>query len=79
MATSVANRPEELLDIFIATALWTTVYSNRRPNLHDEGDNHLVELAIAGNAKCIVTRNLRDFTRMEFSFPELKPIHQKTS
>lgn len=63
---------EELLDIFMATTVWTRVYYNWRPNLPDEGDNHLIELAIAGNAHCIVTRNLRDFTRMELSFPELK-------
>ncbi len=62
----------ELLDIFIATTIWTRVYYNWRPNLPDEADNHLIELAIAGNARCIITRNLRDFTRTELSFPELK-------
>jgi len=63
---------EELLDIFMATTLWTKVYYNWRPNLPDEGDNHLIELAVAGSAKCIVTRNLRDFKRAELFFPELK-------
>jgi hypothetical protein len=29
-----------------------------RPNLRDEGDNHLVELAIAGGAEAIVTYNV---------------------
>ncbi len=63
---------EELLDIFMATTIWTRVYYNWRPNLPDESDNHLIELAIAGNANCIVTRNLRDLRRMELFFPELK-------
>ena len=41
------------------------------PNVPDEGDNHLVELAVAGGAKAIVTRNIRDLSRMELRFPAL--------
>jgi len=39
-----------------------------------EGDNHLVELAVAGAASCIVTRNLRDFREMELRFPNLRVL-----
>lgn len=61
----------ELLDIFLSVCEWTRIYYGWRPNLPDEGDNHLVELAVAGNAKYIVTRNLRDVSRMELNFPNL--------
>jgi predicted nucleic acid-binding protein len=65
---------DELLDIFLATCMWTRIYFAWRPNLPDEADNHLVELAVAGGARFIVTRNLRDIARMELKFPELRVV-----
>jgi predicted nucleic acid-binding protein len=67
---SAAER-SELLDIFLGTCRWTRIYFGWRPNLRDEGDNHLVELAVAGGAQRIVTRNLRDFANTELKFPSL--------
>ncbi len=61
----------ELLDIFLSRCIWTRIYYAWRPNVPDEGDNHLVELAVAGRAQAIVTRNLRDLSRMELHFPIL--------
>lgn len=69
---------EELLDIFLATCRWTRIYYGWRPNLRDEGDNHLVELAVAGGAGYIVTLNLRDVDRMELLFPGLKVVFPET-
>lgn len=68
----------ELLDIFLAVCHWTRIYYGWRPNLRDEGDNHLVELAVAGGADYIVTRNLRDVARMELIFPGLKTVFPET-
>lgn len=65
---------DELLDIFLAACLWTRIYFAWRPNLPDEADNHLVELAVAGGARFVVTRNLRDVARMELRFPELRVL-----
>jgi putative PIN family toxin of toxin-antitoxin system len=36
-----------------------------RPNLRDEADNHLVELAIAASAAYIITNNVSDFAQAE--------------
>ena len=64
----------ELLDIFFAHCHWTQIYYGWRPNLADEGDNHLIELAVAGGADAIVTRNIRDLVRAELRFPALAII-----
>jgi putative PIN family toxin of toxin-antitoxin system len=63
---------EELLDAYLSTCIWIRVYYLWRPNLSDEADNHLIELAVAGNARYVVTRNLRDLKRAELLFPGLE-------
>ena len=47
------------------------IYFLWRPNLRDESDNHLVELAVAGGAQAVVTRNKRDFRAAELKFENL--------
>lgn len=69
-----AAERDALLDIFLARCRWTRIYFAWRPNLPDESDNHLVELAVAGGAVFIVTRNLRDVNRMELKFPNLRVL-----
>lgn len=61
----------ELLDIFFSVCRWTEIYYGWRPNLKDEGDNHLIELAVAGNAQVIVSRNMKDLKSGELLFPEI--------
>jgi predicted nucleic acid-binding protein len=67
---STAERGE-LLDIYLARCRWTRIYFLWRPNLGDEADNHLVELAVAGSAQAIVTRNRRDFRGAQLKFENL--------
>ncbi len=73
-ADSVLSKSErtQLLDAVFRVSRWVEVFYLWRPNLHDEADNHLVELAMAGGAAAIVTRNVRDFTRGELRFPSFK-------
>lgn len=58
----------EFLSAFLACCQWCRIYFGWRPNLPDEGDNHLVELAVAGGAKYIITTNVRDFKNGELVF-----------
>jgi putative PIN family toxin of toxin-antitoxin system len=67
-----ARDREVIFDGFVKACRWVEVFFAWRPNLPDESDNHLVELAIAGNALAIVTRNIRDLTRGELRFPALR-------
>lgn len=66
------HQRESLLNAFLSTCRWTTIYYSWRPNLRDEADNHLIELAVAGGAAAIVTKNTRDFKAAELHFPGLR-------
>jgi putative PIN family toxin of toxin-antitoxin system len=70
---TVAER-KVIAEAFMQSARWVEVYFGWRPNLRDESDNHLIELAVAGNAEAIVTRNKRDFVDAELKFPNLRVL-----
>lgn len=61
-----------LLEAFLSVCEWVRIYYLWRPNLPDESDNHLIELAVAGGATVIVTNNLADTTGGELNFPSLQ-------
>ena len=61
-----------LLEDFLSVCEWTEIYYTWRPNLRDESDNHVIELAIAGSVEGIVTRNVRDYRSAELKFRELR-------
>lgn len=64
----------ELLNAYYSVCHWVSVYYLWRPNLKDEGDNFLVELAVAGNADWLVTKNIKDLKNAELQFPELRVL-----
>jgi len=63
---------EELFRAFMAVSHLTEIYYLWRPNLPDESDNHVLELAVAARADAILTHNRADFTNSELRFPELR-------
>lgn len=63
---------EQLLEAFVSVCEWVPVFFLWRPNLTDEGDNHLIELGVAGMAQSIVTQNVRDFRGGELRFPRVR-------
>ena len=71
--TSPLTRAErqELFAAFLSVCEWVQIYYSWRPNLRDETDNHVVELAIAGGA-AIITNNVSDFRGADLRFPELR-------
>lgn len=66
-----APEQEQLFDAFLACTQLVEVYYRWRPNLRDESDNHVLELAVAAGGIPVVTFNRRDFTGGQLRFPGL--------
>jgi len=52
--------------------MWHTETPDGRAAVYDDG--HLIELAVAAQARVIVTRNLRDVAHGELKFPSLRVL-----
>ena len=64
---------KELLNAFYSVCIWTPIYYLWRPNVIDEGDNFLLELAVKSNS-IIVTLNGKDFKKSsEFGIKVMTP------
>jgi len=56
-----------------------TEYYGWWPNLAEEKGNHLIELAVAGGARAIVTHNVRDLRRGELRWRGLSILTRRNA
>jgi putative PIN family toxin of toxin-antitoxin system len=73
-----AKERTALFEAHLSTCSWTRVHYLWRPNLRDEADNHLIELAVAGGAKWLITGNERDLAYGEMAFPGIRVATPRT-
>jgi len=59
---------EELFQAFLSTCKWNEIFYLWRPNLDDENDDFLIELAVASNSSVIVTDNIKNIEHGELKF-----------
>jgi uncharacterized protein len=62
---------EVLIDAFASKCQMIELHYLWRPNLRDEADNHVFELAVAAQDAALLTWNLRDFSSAELRFPQI--------
>lgn len=58
-----------LFEALLSVSDWVRIHFFLRPNLPDEADNHVLDLAVAAAAEGIMAANMRDFGRAELQFP----------
>jgi putative PIN family toxin of toxin-antitoxin system len=68
--TTPAER-RQVMTALAASGEWVNIWFGWRPNLPDEADNFLLELAIAGGARAVITHNVRDLRRGELVWDDM--------
>jgi putative PIN family toxin of toxin-antitoxin system len=71
---TAATTPVERRQVMAALAAsgeWVNIWFGWRPNLPDEADNYLFELAVAGGARAVITHNVRDLRRGELVWDDM--------
>jgi uncharacterized protein len=63
---------DDLFDAFLTATQMVSVFYMWRPNLRDEGDNHVFELAVAAGSAPLLTYNAKDFAQPQLKFPNLQ-------
>lgn len=61
-----------LLNAFYSQCLWIPIHYLWRPNLKDENDNFLIELAVASNTHFVISNNVKDLINAELIFDTLE-------
>jgi uncharacterized protein len=74
MGRPKSSQGSQLLAAFLSVCEWTQAYYGWPPNVAHEGNGHLIELAVAAGADCIVTANIADFRHAELRFPQIRIV-----
>lgn len=71
-----ADKRSMFLDDFSSICEWVEIHYLWRPNLRDEADNHVVELALSAGARLVITQNIKDFARgADLLMPDVYILH----
>ena len=74
-ASSISSKDRvALLEAVLNICEWVSISFLWRPNLPDESDNHLIELAVAGNAESIITGNTKDIVAGGLVFDHIRIV-----
>ena len=75
LCTLSIEEQKELYCAFLSTCNWNEIFYLWRPNLDDQDDNFLIELAVASNSEVIITENVKDlaFGELHFDIEVLTP------
>jgi len=68
LTTITKEEQKSLFEAYLLMCKWNDIYYTWRPNLKDENDNFLIELAVASGSKVILTYNLKDFKNTQLLF-----------
>ncbi len=68
LTSLTTDEQTELFNAYLSACKYNEIYYTWRPNLIDEGDNFLVELAVASGTEFILTYNIKDFISSELTF-----------
>ncbi len=63
---------EDFLDDYCSICRWVDIHYRWRPNLKDEADNHIIELAMAAGVKKVISWNKKDFKNSDLLTPHLE-------
>jgi putative PIN family toxin of toxin-antitoxin system len=73
-SSTTAEERLRVLAALMSVGRWVRISYGWRPSRPDEGDNHLIELAVAAGADAIVTFNVRDLSRGELVWSRLRVL-----
>ncbi len=63
------------LDDVLSVSQWVDIHYLWSRNSRNEGDAHILELAVAGQARYVISQAIKDFRFSEIHLPEIEVVH----